>query len=105
MRGIRVIAKKMGRMGFQSPRFTNYINSLTAEAQKCEGFVCSNSYWDMNKDGLTVSISDWKDNTSWEKWLNSSDRRNIFLDHKESIISEEFMILKKSQRSDDIFLL
>ena len=106
MRGIRVIAKKVGKMGIHDKSFISYINKLTKTAQNRKGFQSSSSYWENDCNSLTTfSISDWESKDDWDNWLNSYDRKLINTEHKKFILSEEFSILIKSKKNDDTFLL
>ena len=109
MRGIRVIAKKIGTVGtvgFYDKLFINYINKLTVAAKKSSGFQKTYSYWEKDYNNLTAfSISDWNSENDWNNWLNSDVRKKISFEHKEAISSEEFNILVKSNNSDNVFLL
>jgi len=109
MYGIRVIARKVGKNSFMAQRFTNYINILTSNAKEAEGFIksksyrCIEEYGDANKD-VVISISDWKSKEDWTNWLKSVNRKSIRDAHKESISSETFTMLLKSNE-DNTFLL
>ena len=109
MRGIRVIAKKVAKVGimnYNDKIFINYINNLTSEAQNFKGFQNTNRYWEKNYNQLIAfSISDWESENDWNNWLESNTRKLIRDKHQEVILEEKFNILLKSKNKDNTFLL
>ena len=49
---------------------------------------------------MVISISDWKSKDDWTNWLKSVNRKSIRDAHKESISSETFTMLLKSNEDN-----
>ena len=104
---VRVVAFKRGKNVFTT-NFKDYINKLTLAAHNQSGFIKSESFMDVKFDydnHTIVSISDWDNQVSWNDWVNSETRKQIYLEYKENIISEDFNILIKNKDRNNVFLL
>ena len=104
---VRVVAFKRGKNVFTT-NFKDYINKLTFEAHNFPGFIKSESFMDVKFDydnHTIISISDWKSESSWNDWVNSDTRKQIYLKYKENVVSEDFNVMIKNKDRNNIFLL
>lgn len=114
---IRIISKKILKPDFSRVSFIEYTNELSESAKKQNGFIKSNSYWktplneynkplsDYSNELMVVSISEWKNISSWDNWYHSEKRNSIHSKYKNIIEKEKFSLLKKKVINDDVFLL
>ena len=110
MNKIRIVSKKILLNNLYSKKFINYSNKLTETARTQKGFLNSNSYFiediDNNfKNNIQIlTISEWENKKSWDKWLKSKERENISNEFQDVLRKEKFDRLFK-KNVDDIFLL
>ena len=108
MTWIRVISTKVAKpllYGCETNCFVTYVNKLTNAARSKSGFIESDSHWKGDKYDTIVSISTWSSKESWDNWLKSTARVDIYNKHKKVIGSEKHELLRKRKISNDIFLL
>lgn len=109
---IRIFSRKTLKNNIFLQRVTliDYSNQLSQSAKLQNGFIKSNSYWNiplnyLDKELVITTVSDWKDIESWNNWYKSSTRKRISSEFNHIINKEEFSVLKKKLINDDIFLL
>ena len=110
MSWIRVISTKVARPVRSNGHidyncFVTYVNKLSNAARTNPGFIESDSHWKEDQYDTIVSISTWSSKESWDKWLYSESRANIYNIHKKVIHTEKHDILRKRKKSNNIFLL
>jgi antibiotic biosynthesis monooxygenase (ABM) superfamily enzyme len=111
MNNIRIFSQKILFNKYNSKKFLNYSNQLTETAQNYPGFISSKSYYidiidDFKiKDNIKIiTISKWNNKDSWNKWINSCERKNISKNYENLDKKENFYILY-DRIDKDIFLL
>jgi len=105
MSWIKIIATKTIKDPKCIDAFTRYVNKLSKTASNAPGFIKSQSYWKRDSSLTLVSISDWTSHTHWNKWLTSTERKCMSKDNNQYIQKEEFEVLIKKRKPNDIFLL
>lgn len=110
MKAFKVISEKLIFNSFYSLKTIRYNNKLSEVASKSPGFISSKSYFseDINfiKDDKIkiITISEWNNKKSWEKWFNSEERKSISEEFKDIKRKEKFNALFV-QKNDNIFLM
>tara|TARA_Y100000991_G_C21936680_1_gene333287 strand:+ start:410 stop:742 length:333 start_codon:yes stop_codon:yes gene_type:complete len=100
MKTFKIISEKIIFNNFYSLKAIRYSNALTECAHKSPGFISSTSYFSekvdsSQKDNIKIiTISDWENKDSWDKWINSPERRRI---------SKEFQNIKKKEKFNRLF--
>jgi len=98
---IRIIATKIGR----NHEILNYVNALTKEVCKQEGFIETSKFWKICDDPTIVTITDWESKLAWHRWLHSHERVEILKNYSSVVENEKHDILMKKKDNNDIFLL
>ena len=105
-----IIMKKNYYNNFHNDRFFEYCNKLTRNVQTKKGFINSETYYDQNlcsynnKLSSILTISEWKNYHSWDKWYNSNERNKIKNKYKD-IIDDEIISVLRKDFDDEVFLL
>ena len=110
MKTFKIISEKIFFNNLYYLKAIRYSNTLTECAQKSPGFISSKSYFsetmNLNKkeNMKIITISDWENKESWDKWINSYERGQISKEFEDIKRKENFnRIFKKDV--NDIFLM
>lgn len=91
-------------------RFFEYCNILTKNVQNQNGFINSETYYDQMLCSINMelhsvlTISEWKNYHSWNKWYES-EKRNKIKDVYNDIIYDEIISILRIDFDDEVFLL
>jgi antibiotic biosynthesis monooxygenase (ABM) superfamily enzyme len=91
--------------------FINFQNRLSKQAAKFPGFITSESYWKINGLSNTqstppiINISNWDNETSWNNWIESNDRKLVLKEHNDIEYHENIDICKGRRSYIDTPLL
>ena len=107
---VRIISIKTLKPIYPRVALINYTSELSENAKVFDGFIKSNSYWQISTDDIhhkstIISISEWENFKSWNNWKNSLVRESIYKKNHEIIYKENFSLLKDRLPTDDIFTL
>ena len=110
MKTFKIISEKIFFNNLYSLKAIRYSNALTECAKRSSGFISSKSYFSEEmglneKDKIKIiTISDWKNKGSWDKWINSNERSQISKDFEDVKRKENFNRLF-TKDINDIFLM
>ena len=73
---VTVISKREFRIE-QRDKLIPLLQQLRNNAEKQKGFISRATYSSMNDPGEYIVISEWETVSSWRKWMDKKETRNI----------------------------